>query len=176
MLRQAVSRTSCQYPDCRWMRTCPCWMGCWSILTRYNICSVAAGPGRLTLLSSPVLRPSFHSAYDFGSQWVAAKVDSRSAVEVNVACPNVPGKPLVGYDFPQLSLVVEKIASHASWLHVNRTALLRGLEPPPHSAFIYVPAVAAMGDHIRLIQGDLLRALQSGVGLQAPSLLRRAAA
>ena len=38
----------------------------------------------------------------------------RNAVEVNVACPNVPGKPLVGYDFPQLSNVVEQIASHVS--------------------------------------------------------------
>ena len=31
-----------------------------------------------------------------------------------MACPNVPGKPLVGYDFPQLSNVVEQIASHVS--------------------------------------------------------------
>ena len=43
-----------------------------------------------------------------------------------MACPNVPGKPLVGYDFPQLSRVVEKIASHVPWLHVNATAFLLG--------------------------------------------------
>ena len=56
----------------------------------------------------------------------SSNVDSRNAVEVNVACPNVPGKPLVGYDFPQLSRVVEKIASHVPWLHVNATAFLLG--------------------------------------------------
>ena len=33
-----------------------------------------------------------------------------SAVELNVACPNVPNKPLVGYDLPQLSFVLERIS------------------------------------------------------------------
>ena len=52
---------------------------------------------------------------------LSALPDLRNAVEVNVACPNVPGKPLVGYDFPQLSAVVEKIASHAPRLRASRT-------------------------------------------------------
>ena len=42
-----------------------------------------------------------------------------------MACPNVPGKPLVGYDFPQLADVVEKIACHVSRLHVLSIAQCR---------------------------------------------------
>ncbi|CAE7906247.1 URA1 [Symbiodinium microadriaticum] len=65
-----------------------------------------------------------------------------SAVEVNVACPNVPGKPLVGYDFPQLSLVVEKIASHEIFSEPYKVAL--GFKLPPYFDAPFFDAVAAM--------------------------------
>jgi len=65
-----------------------------------------------------------------------------NAVEVNVACPNVPGKPLVGYDFPQLSRVVEKIASHAIFFEPYKVVL--GFKLPPYFDVPFFAAVAAM--------------------------------
>ncbi|CAE7227065.1 URA1 [Symbiodinium natans] len=65
-----------------------------------------------------------------------------NAVEVNVACPNVPGKPLVGYDFPQLADVVEKIACHAIFSPPHNVAL--GFKLPPYFDVPFFDAVAAM--------------------------------
>eukprot|EP00981_Chlorochromonas_danica_P013257 scaffold6042_cov247-Ochromonas_danica.AAC.2 len=35
-----------------------------------------------------------------------------NAIELNFACPNVPGKPMVAYDFEQLESALEKICAH----------------------------------------------------------------
>ena len=34
-----------------------------------------------------------------------------SAVELNLACPNIPGKPTIGYDFEQMEDVMSQVAS-----------------------------------------------------------------
>lgn len=35
-----------------------------------------------------------------------------SAIELNLACPNVPGKPMVAYDFAQMENVLQAVCSH----------------------------------------------------------------
>jgi len=42
----------------------------------------------------------------------ATKCDNVSAIELNVACPNVIGKPIIGYDFEQFATVLEKVFAH----------------------------------------------------------------
>jgi dihydroorotate dehydrogenase (fumarate) len=35
-----------------------------------------------------------------------------SAVEINLACPNIPGKPIIAYDFDQMDAVLKAVNSH----------------------------------------------------------------
>jgi dihydroorotate dehydrogenase (fumarate) len=42
----------------------------------------------------------------------AADVPGVSAIELNLACPNVPGKPVIAYDFPQMDEVLHAVCSH----------------------------------------------------------------
>ena len=39
-------------------------------------------------------------------------VDGVSAIELNLACPNVPGKPVIAYDFEQMEDVIETICTN----------------------------------------------------------------
>lgn len=39
-------------------------------------------------------------------------VDNISAIELNLACPNIPGKPTIAYDFIQMEDVLKQITSH----------------------------------------------------------------
>ncbi len=41
-----------------------------------------------------------------------AEVDNISAVELNLSCPNLPGKPQVGYDFEQSRIVLDAVFAH----------------------------------------------------------------
>ena len=34
-----------------------------------------------------------------------------AAVELNLACPNIVGKPTIGYDFDQMDMVLEAVSS-----------------------------------------------------------------
>ena len=38
-----------------------------------------------------------------------------SAIELNLACPNIPGKPIIGYDFEQMDSVLSSITSISSY-------------------------------------------------------------
>jgi len=77
-----------------------------------------------------------------------------SAVEVNVACPNVPGKPLVGYDFPQLAAVVKAITSHAIFASAAAPAL--GFKLPPYLDAPFFDAVAQMLNPVARSRGGPL--------------------
>ncbi|CAJ1397766.1 unnamed protein product [Effrenium voratum] len=74
-----------------------------------------------------------------------------SAVEVNVACPNVPGKPLVGYDLPQLAEVVRRISEH----RLFRDRVL-GLKLPPYLDAPFFDQVANMLNPLARAKGGSL--------------------
>eukprot|EP00943_MAST-04B_sp_MAST-4B-sp1_P001294 g1294.t1 len=42
----------------------------------------------------------------------ACDVDGISAIELNLACPNVPGKPVIAYDFEQMDDVIDQICTN----------------------------------------------------------------
>ena len=42
-------------------------------------------------------------------------VDGISAIELNLACPNIPGKPTIAYDFVQMEDVLKQVTSHPSF-------------------------------------------------------------
>ena len=43
---------------------------------------------------------------------IVSNVKGVDAIELNVACPNVIGHPIIGYDFDQFQDVLESLASH----------------------------------------------------------------
>ena len=57
----------------------------------------------------------------------AAKTKGVSAVELNLACPNVIGHPIIAYDFDQLSTVLNAFKSHES---IGKVPL--GIKLPPY--------------------------------------------
>ena len=42
----------------------------------------------------------------------AMSTEGVAAVELNLACPNIPGKPIIAYDFEQMDKVLEAVCSH----------------------------------------------------------------
>ena len=38
-------------------------------------------------------------------------VDGISGIELNLACPNIPGKPIIGYDFDQMDVVLSTVVN-----------------------------------------------------------------
>lgn len=38
-----------------------------------------------------------------------------AAIELNVACPNIPGKPVMAYDFEQLTVALKAVTTHPSF-------------------------------------------------------------
>eukprot|EP00959_Pyramimonas_sp_CCMP1952_P179759 3758700-Pyramimonas_sp.AAC.1 len=42
----------------------------------------------------------------------AMKVENIAAIELNLACPNIPGKPTMAYDFDQMEEVLKQVCSH----------------------------------------------------------------
>lgn len=45
----------------------------------------------------------------------AANVDGITAIELNLACPNIPGKPTIAYDFEQMDTVLAAICAHPAF-------------------------------------------------------------
>lgn len=45
----------------------------------------------------------------------AAAVREVAAIELNLACPNIPGKPVIAYDFEQMDQVLQAVCSHADF-------------------------------------------------------------
>ncbi|CAK9009892.1 unnamed protein product [Durusdinium trenchii] len=84
----------------------------------------------------------------------SGSVEHLSAVEVNVACPNVPGKPLVGYDFPQFEAVLKEISAHPVFT-ANPTLAL-GFKLPPYLDAPLFDAVAGMLNPLAKSKGGVL--------------------
>lgn len=55
---------------------------------------------------------------------------SIQSVEINLACPNVIGKPIIGYDFEQMSNVLLSISKLDCWQQGRKITL--GLKLPPY--------------------------------------------
>eukprot|EP00035_Acanthoeca_spectabilis_P029836 m.6635 g.6635 ORF g.6635 m.6635 type:complete len:386 (+) comp3867_c0_seq1:262-1419(+) len=45
----------------------------------------------------------------------ASAVEGVAAIELNVACPNIPGKPVMAYDFEQLTVALKAVTTHPSF-------------------------------------------------------------
>lgn len=45
----------------------------------------------------------------------ASKQEGISAIELNLACPNIPGKPTMAYDFEQMDAVLREVTSSAAF-------------------------------------------------------------
>lgn len=45
----------------------------------------------------------------------AAKTGGIAAIELNLACPNVPGKPIIAYDFDQMDEVLLQVSKHPNF-------------------------------------------------------------
>ena len=45
----------------------------------------------------------------------AASAGNIAAIELNLACPNIPGKPTMAYDFAQMDEVLEKVCAHPAF-------------------------------------------------------------
>ncbi|KAK3252305.1 hypothetical protein CYMTET_38393 [Cymbomonas tetramitiformis] len=45
----------------------------------------------------------------------AMKVQGIAAIELNLACPNIPGKPTMAYDFEQMDAVLQAVTTHPSF-------------------------------------------------------------
>jgi dihydroorotate dehydrogenase (fumarate) len=41
-----------------------------------------------------------------------SKADGIAAIELNLACPNIPGKPTVAYDFDQMDNILKEVCAH----------------------------------------------------------------
>ena len=57
-----------------------------------------------------------------------------TAIELNLSCPNVPGKPQTGYDFQQVKLVLEEV------FKINKKIL--GVKLPPYFDLIHFYSMA----------------------------------
>lgn len=57
------------------------------------------------------------------------------ALEINLSCPNVVGKPQIGYDFEESRAILEKVVRYK-----NRTAF--GVKLPPYFDFAHYEAMA----------------------------------
>ena len=70
---------------------------------------------------------------------IVSNVKGVDAIELNVACPNVIGHPIIGYDFDQFQDVLESLASHPD---VGKKPL--GIKLPPYLDFQHFKKVAEM--------------------------------
>lgn len=63
------------------------------------------------------------------------KEGAASALEINLSCPNVVGKPQIGYDFEASRSILEKVCAFK-----NNTAF--GVKLPPYFDFVHYDAMA----------------------------------
>lgn len=70
---------------------------------------------------------------------IVSDVKEIAAIELNIACPNVIGHPIIGYDFDQFSDVLSALDSHPC---IGRKPL--GLKLPPYLDFQHFKKVADM--------------------------------
>jgi len=57
-----------------------------------------------------------------------------SAIELNLACPNIPGKPVVAYDFEQMEAVLRAVTAHPEYGKVPLGVKLAPYFDMPHFA------------------------------------------
>jgi hypothetical protein len=60
----------------------------------------------------------------------SSSVDGIAAVELNLACPNIPGKPTMAYDFEQMDAVLKEVTSHPAF--TNRADRPLGVKLAPY--------------------------------------------
>ena len=65
-----------------------------------------------------------------------------SAVELNLACPNVVGKPIIGYDFAQIEQVLQEVSSLPCF--TPKPLFPLGVKLPPYFDRPHFEAVAAI--------------------------------
>jgi dihydroorotate dehydrogenase (fumarate) len=70
---------------------------------------------------------------------IVSETKGIAAIELNIACPNVIGHPIIGYDFNQFQDVLESLARHPS---IGKKPL--GLKLPPYLDFQHFKKVAEM--------------------------------
>jgi len=75
-----------------------------------------------------------------------ASADKRiAAIELNLACPNVIGKPIIGYDFDQMSSVLDAVCSLKCW---EGRKIPVGVKMPPYfDGPHYVQAANLINSH-----------------------------
>jgi dihydroorotate dehydrogenase (fumarate) len=57
-----------------------------------------------------------------------------SAIELNLACPNIPGKPVIAYDFEQMEKVLNAITSHPKYATIPLGVKVAPYFDGPHFA------------------------------------------
>ena len=62
-----------------------------------------------------------------------------AAVELNLACPNIPGKPTVALDFEQMEDVIEQVLAHKDF---EKTGLPLGVKLAPYYDMPHFDAAA----------------------------------
>ena len=73
----------------------------------------------------------------------ACDVDGIVAIELNLACPNVPGKPVIAYDFEQMEDVLEQICTN----EIFQTPKILGVKLAP---YFDMPISAGSADNKQL--------------------------
>ena len=73
---------------------------------------------RYLLTSAP---PHLHTSHSLSAKTLednlecfarASNTEGVASIEYNLACPNIIGKPIIAYDFDQLTVVLEALAGH----------------------------------------------------------------
>ena len=70
----------------------------------------------------------------------ACDVDGIVAIELNLACPNVPGKPVIAYDFEQMEDVLEQICTNEIFQNSGK---ILGVKLAPYFDMPPLPAGSA---------------------------------
>jgi dihydroorotate dehydrogenase (fumarate) len=74
---------------------------------------------------------------------------SIASIELNLACPNVIGKPIIGYDMNQMKDTLEQVAAVIADCHRSGSILVPplGIKLPPYLDFSHFHSVAELLNH-----------------------------
>ena len=68
----------------------------------------------------------------YSSQSLSSNNNNITAIELNLACPNIIGKPIIAYDFEQMEVVLEQVTSLP-----NYHTIPCGIKLPPYFDISY---------------------------------------
>lgn len=74
----------------------------------------------------------------------AVEVESVAGIELNLACPNVPGKPIVAYDFQQMDSVLRAVTTHPAFLKLKKANKPLGIKLAPYFDVPHFTAAAVI--------------------------------